>query len=280
MREWTRRLPSALVLAYALVFAATLAISLMDLNLFEGRQNCCGPANYRELLSDRGYWQSVGLTIRLSSAGALACFALSALLVVALKERLLHPLILIFILAPWFVPPFSAGMLFQLLFDGQAGWIGALGREAGLSLTDDFLGSSTWTFWIAVLADVWQWAGLVALAMYISLRTIDPLKHEYLRSLGARRSEIIWSLTLPALAWPMLILFIVKLLWGLAEFDRVATLTNQGGPFGSMRVLGLWLQRAYFEFGDIGFASAAASLFLALIAFPIIAIYSLRRKFT
>ena len=261
-----RRAPlTALILLYASLILATGVISLTDLNYFEGRFEFIWFGNYLRLLDDQSFLTTFNLTVWYSINSTLLTFAFASAWLKVPGSLALHPLFVIAALTPWFIPPTTAGVMFQLLLDNQQGLVPALISTVTRSTKPDFLGNATGAFWATIVADAWQWAGIFAVATVLIIRTVPIGELEVVAVFGGSRLARVLAIWLPHLARPVGALLIFKLFWSIADFDKLSAMTNGGGPLGSMRVFGLWVERSYFEFGDFGYGAAASVVALVLI---------------
>ncbi len=263
---------AALAAIYLGLISATVGISLSNLNYFEGRSEFVGLGNFFQLLGDQSFLVACYLTMKYSVVCTLLTFACSCVWVLIVGHLVLRPIYLIAALAPWFMPPTTVGVIFQLLFDNQQGLIPALLSTFTGASKPDFLGNSVGAFWVAVVADVWQWAGIFGIALALTAKSVPAENIETVAVCGGGLGPQIVAVWIPFLLRPVSALLIFKFFWNIADFDRLSALTSGGGPLGTMRVFGLWIERTYFDFGDFGYGAAAAvaALTLAMLTVPLL----------
>lgn len=282
VRKNARRNAVALALAgsYAALIVATAVLSLFDLNIFEGRNAFAGLGNYAKAFRDRSLEASIELTLTYAFVASILSLGIAGILALGLRKLAINPFVVCTSLVPWFLPPTTVGVLFQLLLDFEQGPL-----SRGLSVLAggrklNILGDPQGMFWALVMADIWQWVGILTFAFALLSRSVDRGGLDVVAVFGGRSSERLLGWWIPVLIPSVVVLAAVKFFWTLADFDRISTLTNHGGPFGSMRVFGIWVERAYFNYGDFGYGASASILLLIialLMSWPL-SLFVLRRS--
>lgn len=269
-----------LAVSYAVLILATAALSLFDFNLFEGRSTFAGVGNYTGVFRDSSFRASLSLTLAYAFVASSLSLGVAGALALGLGRLSLNPIVICIAVLPWFLPPTTVGVLFQLLLDYEQGPLAALLSALSSNGQLNILGTPHGMFWALVLADAWQWIGLLTVAFALLARSSDQSGLDAITVFGGRFHERVFGWWVPVLTSPVIVLAGVKFFWTLADFDRVSTLTHHGGPFGSMRVFGIWVERAYFSFGDFGFGAAATIVVLitALVLSWPLALWVLRKS--
>lgn len=157
------------------------------------------------------------------------------------------------------------GLAFQWLLNPQMGiqdFVRALGFE---NFRFDWIVDRRMAIYTIVIALVWQSAGLVMAFMLAALRTVDNEIWKAIRIEGIPTWRAYVSIILPMLR-PMIVVNIVLMaLTVIRGYDLVVAMTA-GGPGNATDVPGKFIIDTAFARANIGQASAAAVVMLAVVA--------------
>lgn len=121
-----------------------------------------------------------------------------------------------------------------------------------------------WAMFWAIFVSIWAHMGFYTLILLAGLQAIPPDLYEAAEMDGAKRSRVLWRITLPML-WPNLVVVIVlALIKSVQTFDEVFVLTGGGPGTATMLIV----QYIY----DTGFANQVQNFGLAASASYILAI--------
>jgi multiple sugar transport system permease protein len=189
--------------------------------------------NFRNVLTDPEFWQSV----RVTSTYALTATAVETVLGVGIALLLNRSSIVgkIFekvLILPLMIAPVIAAVIWKLMFNPQ---FGVLNHVLGLGSTFDWL-SRDRAQWSTVLVDAWIYTPFVAILVLAGLRSLPKEPFEASDVDGAGWFYMFRKLMLPMM-WPyILVAVIFRLMDCLKIFDIVYVLT-QGGPGDATRTL-------------------------------------------
>jgi multiple sugar transport system permease protein len=189
--------------------------------------------NFRNVLTDPEFWQSV----RVTSTYALTATAVETVLGVGIALLLNRSSIVgkIFekvLILPLMIAPVIAAVIWKLMFNPQ---FGVLNHVLGLGSTFDWL-SRDRALWSTVLVDAWIYTPFVAILVLAGLRSLPKEPFEASDVDGAGWFYMFRKLMLPMM-WPyILVAVIFRLMDCLKIFDIVYVLT-QGGPGDATRTL-------------------------------------------
>ena len=192
-----------------------------------------GFANFRNVLTDPEFWQSVRTT---------ATYALSATLIetvlgigIALllnRSSIVGKIFEKVLILPLMIAPVIAAVIWKLMFNPQ---FGVLNHVLGLGSTFDWL-SRDRALWSTILVDAWIYTPFVAILVLAGLRSLPREPFEASEVDGAGWFYMFRRLMLPMM-WPyILVAVIFRLMDCLKIFDIVYVLT-QGGPGDATRTL-------------------------------------------
>jgi N,N'-diacetylchitobiose transport system permease protein len=271
--------PSLVALAVLLGWPLVrdVLISFQQLNLpefIQRRTVWIGIANYREILTDDFFWTvvvrtaaftvvNVALTMVVGTAVALLLQAVGRPVRVFLSSAL--------VLA-WAVPPISATVIFQWLFDSQFGVVNwALTALGGDFADHSWFATGTSTFAVITLLVVWQAIPLVALSLYAATTAVDEDLYEAAAIDGAG-----WWRRFTAVTWPSvrplaLVLTFLSVIWDFKVFTQVYGI-RQGGPNRETVTLALYSYQQGIGSRQFGIA-AAISVIMVLLLVTVLAGY-------
>jgi multiple sugar transport system permease protein len=240
-----------------------------------------GLANYADALTSNRVAESAGRTVRYTLFALFFEFVFgfcAALLFAALAERSRWHRTLFAL--PLMVPPIVAGLLWRFLLVGDIGilnyWLAAIGLipEPGAI---QWLSDEDVVLYAVSFADIWLTTSFVALVTYAGLTNIPRDLLEAARMDGAGALRRFWHVTLPLLRPVIAVVVIVRGVDAAKTFDLI-WIQTQGGPRQQSEVLSMNIYQRMVRYGDMGEASALATLFmLAMIVLAALAYWRLWR---
>lgn len=168
---------------------------------------------------------------------------------------------------PLMVPPIVAGLLWRFLLVGQIGILNY--GLAAIGLIDDpgdirWLSDADIVIYSVAFADIWLTTSFVALVAYAGLTNIPRDLIEAARVDGANALKRFWHVTLPLLRPVIAVIIIVRGVDAAKTFDLI-WIQTQGGPRNQSEVFSMNIYQRMVRFGDLGEASASATLFLIVM---------------
>ncbi|MEY3903972.1 MAG: hypothetical protein RL189_3278 [Pseudomonadota bacterium] len=222
-----------------------------------------GIAHYKTLLSQSSFWNSLWLAalFTMTTTGLELVIGLAVALFLYF-QRSLPRVVEILLILPMFILPVVSGLTFRYIYDPNDGPLSfifdRLGYEPAAPLADSF-----WAFWSIVLQDIWRMWPFLFLIIYAGLKALPRSAQEAARMDGATTAQIIQFVLLPALRPTLGIAAGLKIMESLKVFTEVYVMTG-GGPGESTSLLSLFVVKQAFHFFQVGPASAASILLLAL----------------
>ncbi|HEY8529218.1 MAG TPA: sugar ABC transporter permease [Paenibacillaceae bacterium] len=260
-------LPSMIALAVISVFPFVFLIyaSFMDYRLSVHEPEFAGLDNWMRLLRSDTFWASWGRTAVYAGGG----LALELVLGVGMALLLYHipkarNLLLTLWMLPLFVAPVVAGLLWRFLLDPTYGLYNWFLQLLGLDLL--VLGDPRFAMPAVILMDVWEWTPLITIIVLAGLQTIPQEPLEAAEVDGAGALQKIRHLLLPMARRVILVALLVRSMDILRYID-VITITTEGGPADSTKIIGYYLMQVAFRFQDMGMA---ASLGLTMLLVTIL----------
>jgi multiple sugar transport system permease protein len=217
-----------------------------------------GLGNYRTLLADPGFRQSLRFTVLFTAVSVPLELVLGLGMALVLNEAMpWRGALRAAVLIPWAIPAAVSGRVFELIYNYSYGAANALFRGLGLAETPvNWLGSETGAFLALVVADAWKTTPFVAIILLAGLSAIPGDLYRQARIDRAGLLQRFWRVTLPLLRPVLIVALLFRTIEALRVFDVIYVLTG-GGPGGSTTSLSL-LGYDAFTSGDFGYGSAAS----------------------
>lgn len=252
-----------IILFFALVplfYAIVISFRQADLTM-GGIQQFVGLRNYRLMLQEPYFWQTVGTTVRFTffavaiemGLGILLAFLING---VTVGKGIIRSLLIL----PLATAPAVTGLFWRYLYDTQFGLINYFLHLVHLP-EPNWLGDIHIGFWSVIIFDVWEWTPFVALIVLAGLQSLPREPFEAAELDGASQFRILRRLTFPMLTPVLTLVLILRAIDSLRLYDAVATLTR-GGPGSVTETLTYYLYRQGLVFFRMDYASTMALLFL------------------
>jgi multiple sugar transport system permease protein len=261
------------VVAYPLAYA--LYLSFNDIQFFGGYSaDWVGFKNYVDVVFDQSFWSSLRLTLLFSFEAVVLTLLVGMAL--ALILRRLPPgwrWLRAFIILPWAVSPYGAGIFFGYLGKGQTGIGTAIANMFGSHATVNFISAEFVAEYLAVGA-AWNMAPLVAFFLLANMLTIPPRLYDLAKIDRMSPLETFWHVTLPPLRFTIFVFTCITAVLAMKTFDYIFTET-QGGPGSASAVLTYTLYKISFVDLNLGYGAAMSFFLLAVILAATAALYLL-----
>jgi multiple sugar transport system permease protein len=266
----------ALLLLAAIVLPPTLAVFGLSLYRIElGKDERIffnGLNNYLvRLPADREILDAIPRTVILAALTTAVTLPLALGTALVLNRGFRGASVLFMaVLLPWAIASAVAGIFWRVIFDTHFGIVnGILVGFGVLQEPVNWLQNTGQAVAIAIIAQAWRGAPLLAVLILAALRTIPATLYRAARMDGATTWEAFRHITLPAIRPTLLVVGILQVIIGLQVFDLIFTLTN-GGPGRQTYVVIYAIYDLAFGTLSIGYAST-----LTVVLFGMIVICSL-----
>ncbi len=262
-----------LLLAPSLVFLAlftygpvlqVLTDSLYLRKSLNAPPSFAGVENYRAIFADAAFRKSLINTALYAVATLVPSLmlGLGLALVLAQSSRVTAALRAVFFI-PVLVPLVAAASLFLFIFIPNVGLIDHhLGRF--FVRNPNWLGDPDIALWSIALLTIWKNAGYYMLFFLAGLQGVPPDAYEAAYLEGATPWQRLWHVTLPYIRPTLAFVAVIALLNVVTQVDHIFVLTK-GGPSDSTNLLLFYVYQQAVESYDIGKASAATIISLALL---------------
>jgi sn-glycerol 3-phosphate transport system permease protein len=229
-----------------------------------------GLGNFRRVISDPNYLNSLQVTVVFSIATALIAMALALLLAVmadkVIRGKGIYRTLMIW---PYAVAPAIAGMLWLFLFNPSMGTLAYLIRSAGYNWDPLLNGNQAMV--LVVSAASWKQISYNFLFFVAGLQSIPKSLIEAAAIDGAGETKRFWTIIFPLLAPTTFFLLVVNTVYAFFDTFGIIHAVTSGGPGKATETL------VYKVYND-GFVnlilgdSAAQSVILMVIVIALTAI--------
>ena len=210
-----------LLIAYPILYNVYLSffeVRLTDDNVFVGL------ANYERLLSDAGFYDSLGTTA-IYLIGTVVGTTLMGLGVALLmnQEFPFRNVCRGLILLPYFAPVISVVFGWQFIFDPVNGIYNHMMVEV-LGLANERINpiaEARYAIFVVIIFDIWKHFPIAYLLILSKLQSINRDQYEAAAIDGYGPLGRFWHVTLPELYFVLGTIVILRLIWNLNKFEEV-----------------------------------------------------------
>jgi len=180
---------------------------------------------------------------------------------------------------PWVFSDILAVASWKWIFNDTYGLLNYYLMRLGFDEVK-WLATPRLAMFVVILLNIWKGYPFSMVLELSGLQTIPPDLYEAARVDGASRWQLFTLITLPLMRFIMLANIILITVYTFNIFSLVYATTG-GGPVNATEIIGLFMYRAAFISGRLGFGSAVAVImFLANVLITIIYLRTLGRQGT
>jgi len=270
-REW--RPPSywpfvvpALIVVLAVIIFPWLFTIWMSFNEWKvgSPTTFVGLANYLRLPTDPRFVEAVGHTLVYSALSVLLPLIFGTLAAVVFHAQFpFRGFLRAIFIMPMMATPVAIALVWTMMFHPQLGVLNYLLSFVGIP-------PQLWVFHpdtvipSLVLVETWQWTPLVMLIVLGGIAAIPTEPYESAQIDGAGMWQMFRYITLPLITPFLFIAAMIRTIDAVKSFDIIFAIT-QGGPGSASETVNLYLYSVAFVYYDLGYGSAIAVVFFALI---------------
>ena len=268
---WIFLAPALTLIAvfFVLPVIAGFLLSLTDFDIYSIGDprvvRVTGLANYREVLSDREFWNALRNTLVYVLVGApLAVGAsLAAALLVNAQRLRAKGLFRVVFFTPVVTTLVAVAIVWRYLYHPRYGLLDWTLAHLGLP-TVDWLGDPHWAMPAIILLAVWKNFGYNMLIFVAGLQAIPAELYEAAELDGAAAWQRFRYITMPGLQPAMIFVMVMTVLGNFQLFAEPYVMT-QGGPLRSTVSLVMLMYEQGFRWWRMGRAAAIAFLLFLLM---------------
>lgn len=253
---------------------ASLGISFLEYDLLRVREfgtPFAGLDNYRAVLSDDRFTQSISNTLIITGIVVVVIIALGLLLAQVMHADYRgRAVVRVLICAPWFVPPVVAAAIWSWMLSTSRSPVNAALMDAGLidsnirflSDTDTFLGLSIPLLSVTAVR-IWNGLPFVVIFILAGLQSIPKSLYEAGSVDGASMWHKFRYITLPLLKPILGVLLMLLLITGIGHFEINYIMTG-GGPQGQTNVMAVYAYQQAFNSFRFDYGAAASGVIFVI----------------
>lgn len=239
-----------------------------------------GLENYRQLLGDPRFWESLGLSMIYTVSTVVLQVAIGlALALLLMKMKRGQTLFRIIAILPVVLSPAVVGMVWRsFMLTPEFGIVDYLSITAGFG-SRNWLGDSTLAMISVIVIHTWQWTPFAFMVLLASLAALPEDIYEAARIDRASSWQRFTRITLPLLRPAIVMVVIMRTMVALTAFAAIYVVTA-GGPGTATEILNLYAYRKSFTELSLGYGSALAVALLIVTVLISFVLFLLRRERT
>lgn len=235
--------------------------------------NWKGLSNYKQLLSDAVFFQSLQNTVIFTIASVVLHLIIGLGLALLLNMKLklwVTNFIRGVLVLPWLVPTVVAACIWTLIYHPGGVLNFFLTSLHLISEPLSWLGSPRLALFSVILVNVWKFYPLYMITMLAGLKEIPSELYEAARVDGAQPYQSFFHITLPQLKGVIIFITLLDTVWTFRHFDLVYVMTG-GGPMYRTELLATYIYQVSFHNLQFNYGSAiTVFMFLFSIIFTIL----------
>ncbi|MEU6037565.1 sugar ABC transporter permease [Actinomadura sp. NPDC047616] len=266
--------PSVLLMLGFLVYpvAGVFYYSLRRYNITKPWDNgFAGLGNFRDMLGDDLFWQSLGFSAKWVAATVGFQLLLGLALALLVNETFVgRALSRALVFSPWAISGVLTTSIWILLYSPTTGFTPYLADLGLVEHGSSPLSDTGSVFAAAVLTELWRGVPFFAILLLADLQSIPRDLYEAASVDGATRPRRFWHITLPHLKDAIILATLLRAVWEFNNVDLLYTLTG-GGPAHQTTTLPLYVAQKATVAHEFGYGSAlTTAAFLILLFFSIL----------
>lgn len=233
-----------------------IPISLTKWDGFSANSEFVGLANYVRLISDRFFFNSIGVTIRFTLYEVIGCNVLGLAFAVLLKRTTrLNNVGRTLVFMPHVISLLLSAYMIRYL----------LNEVYSLSGVVNILGDKdTAVAGISIIA-IWRDTGYCMIIYVAALQGVDQSLYEVARIEGASPVKQFFQITLPMIMPSITANVTLLTAWGLKLYDYPMAATSGGGPGRATESVSIYIYNNIFPLYKAGYGQAVAIVWIFVI---------------
>ena len=205
-----------------------------------------GLDNYKTVLSEPRFWSSAWFTLIFTLVSVFGSWVIGLALALLLQLRAPGASIFkILLMLPWVLPVVVSATAWNWLVATNGSPVPSVARALGLG-NPLFLANPTLAAVLVCLFKLWQSFPFMMLMMSSALAGVDANVYEAASLDGASRWQQLTHITLPIIARPVYISWILMIIFSVNDFPTIFLLTG-GGPIDATTSLIVLAYRTVFQ---------------------------------
>ena len=236
--------------------------------------------NYiRAFTKDQYFYKYFGNTLYFVVTLVPIVLALSLLLAILINKKTswVNNIYRVALFLPSITSTVAVSMVWLWIFNPDMGLINNFLMAIGLNDVPMWLGDTAWSKPALVIMRVWQMGGYYMIMFLAGLQTIPETLYEAAELDGASGIQKFFRITLPLLSNTTFVVMILLVIEAFNMFESIFIMTA-GGPLGSTSTMMYYIYEQAFSSYNMGYASALAWIFFALIMVVSLVQYKFRNE--
>jgi raffinose/stachyose/melibiose transport system permease protein len=233
-----------------------------------------GLENFRRLLADPVFWNSIKLQFIWAAISVVFLVITSVFLALIVEEfvpiKWMSPIFRTILFMPMMMSMVCIGMLWQKIYNPVIGLLNSLLHFINVldqNTVIDLLGNGKTALFAVFIPIVWQVSGFGMVILSAAMQNISQDIMEASLIDGCNKYSRIWHITFPMIKPTVTTLATIHLIGGLKCFEIIYVMTG-GGPGIDTTVTAVYLFKTAFVNNEYGYGSAiSVVLFLLTLLF-------------
>jgi multiple sugar transport system permease protein len=259
-------LAPALILLSIFIFYPTVRLLCDSFYSWDGmgERTFIGMQNYRMLIQDDEFWQTVKNSFVFIVGSVPTGMAISLAMALLIQKHLIgRDIFRTIFFAPVVTSLVAAGLVFVWLLNYDFGVLNIMLEKFGLAKIP-WLVNDKYAMLSVIVMTIWKDAGYNMILFLAGLNNISESYYEAARIDGAGSWQMFWKITWPLLMPTTFFILVVRIIFSFRTFEQIYAMTK-GGPVGSTTVFVYYIYEKAFKYFEIGYASAAAIALLLIV---------------
>ena len=225
-----------------------------------------GLENYRMLLGDSVFWQSIrnGVILFFLYVPIMTLLALVLAVILNAKFVRFFQVFRTMIFIPYITTMIAAGFVFRMMMNVKYGFFNILLTSIGIPPVP-WLENVWWARISLSLLVIWAWLGYNMVIMLAGLQTISKDLIEAATIDGANPVQAFFRITVPLMKPIILFSVILSTIGSFGLFSEVYSLTVGGRPMNATLTPIVYIWQQAFQHYKFSYASAVSYVYFAII---------------
>lgn len=265
----------ALLLVLVLVYIPIVLTGYYGLMKWDGigEMEFIGLKNYKDLIQDHLFWDSVYHSFLLALFSALSLIGYLMISIILAGNIKGADLLRKIYLIPMLLASVVIAQLWMKIYHPSNGILNHILMKLGVVDPPSWLADPRFTLFAIIIPVIWQYAGFYILIYYAALKNIPEEIVEAAKIDGATPFQIATRIKLPLIKNVIIVTIVLAVVGSLKYFDLIYIMTG-GGPNGASEVMASYMYNQAFKGFNFGYASAVG-FFLLVIC--LVATYLIRK---
>lgn len=260
--------PAYALLAFVVGYPVLKNISSSMTTVAGGSEQFVGLSQYRAVVSDPQFYDSVMTTIYWTIGVTALQFLLGAVAALAGDRsswfaRRVRPILII----PWVLPGVVAANIW-VVFYNEKGLVNTILSVIGIHSDQAWLADSSTALPAVIIAAAWKGFPFYFLLLLAGLQSVPVETREAAKIDGASSFQTLISVVLPQMKTVILTSLVLGVIATSNYFDGVYLMTA-GGPSNATLTLPVWVYNTAFSQFDIAKASALSVIIMLIVLIPV-----------